>query len=43
MDASLAVAPDLGTLVDFYTVPHNISQVKEFFAKWYKKARSRRR
>src|SRR3954453_8927790 len=28
--------------VDFYTVPHNIHRVKEFFAKWYKKVKSRR-
>ena len=29
-------------VVDFYTVSHNISPVKEFFAKWYKKSESRR-
>jgi hypothetical protein len=28
--------------IDFYTVPHNINQVKEFIAKWYKKVKSRR-
>jgi hypothetical protein len=27
--------------IDIYTVPHNINQVKEFFAKWYKKVKSR--
>jgi hypothetical protein len=27
--------------VDFYTVSHNINPVKEFFAKWYKKVKSR--
>jgi hypothetical protein len=27
--------------IDFYTVSHNINLVKEFFAKWYKKVKSR--
>ena len=27
------------TGIDFYTVPHNINRVKEFFARWYKKVR----
>jgi hypothetical protein len=28
------------SLVDFYTVPHNMALVKEFIAKWYKKLKS---
>src|SRR3982074_3894591 len=31
-----------GPGIDFYTVPHNINRVKGFFAKWYKKVKSRR-
>jgi hypothetical protein len=30
-----------GGRVDFYTVPHNINEVKEFIAKWYKKVKGR--
>ena len=40
MGASLAVWL-VPSRVDFYTVSHNINRVKEFFAKWYKKAKSR--
>ena len=42
MGASLAVWLRSPSLVDFYTVSHNINRVKEFFAKWYKKDKSRR-
>jgi hypothetical protein len=28
--------------IDFYTVSHNITVVKEFIAEWYKKVKSRR-
>src|ERR1700754_2812366 len=42
MAISLAFDPLSRAGVDFYTVPHNINRVKEFFAKWYKKERSQR-
>src|SRR4051812_35466614 len=42
LDSGLARRAHPGiTAVDFYTVPHNINRVKEFFAKWYKKERKR--
>ncbi len=43
MGVSLAHWLTSSSPVDFYTVSHNINRVKEFFAKWYKKDKSRRR